>query len=150
MKCCVWNQMKIWSSHLLDNLSNCLMNLKNSGDSTGFEPMTSAMPVQCSNQMNHIHELRYINQISFDHRSEQQFKQLLVSLKMLLYVETTASNSVEVLNLSGLQAMIASIAIHCDNQANLSVIIIIIIKTWSALLKFDFPDISHFWLEKHR
>ena len=26
------------------------MNLKNSGDSTGFEPMTSAMPVQCSNQ----------------------------------------------------------------------------------------------------
>ena len=31
------NQMKIWSSHLLDNLSNCLMNLKNSGDSTGFE-----------------------------------------------------------------------------------------------------------------
>ena len=23
------------------------MNLKNSGDSTGFEPMTSAMPVQC-------------------------------------------------------------------------------------------------------
>ena len=29
----------------------CLMNLKNSGDSTGFEPMTSAMPVQCSNQL---------------------------------------------------------------------------------------------------
>ena len=26
------------------------MNLKNSGDSTGFEPMTYAMPVQCSNQ----------------------------------------------------------------------------------------------------
>ena len=33
MKCGVWNQMKIWSSHLLDNLSNCLMNLKHSGDS---------------------------------------------------------------------------------------------------------------------
>ena len=48
-----WNQMKIWSSHLLDNLSNCLMNLKNSGDSTGFEPMTSAMPVQCSNQLSY-------------------------------------------------------------------------------------------------
>ena len=30
MKCGVWKQMKIWSSHLLDNLSNCLMNLKNS------------------------------------------------------------------------------------------------------------------------
>ena len=43
--------MKIWSSRLLDNLSNCLMNLKNSGDSTGFEPMTSAMPVQCSNPL---------------------------------------------------------------------------------------------------
>ena len=29
------------------------MNLKNSGDSTGFEPMTSAMPVQCSNQLSY-------------------------------------------------------------------------------------------------
>ena len=55
MKCGVWNQMKIWSSHLLDNLSNnyCLMNLKNSGDSTGFEPMTSVMPVQCANQLSY-------------------------------------------------------------------------------------------------
>ena len=53
MKCGVWNQLKIWSSHLLDNLSNCLMNLKNSGDSTGFEPMTSAIPVQCSNQLSY-------------------------------------------------------------------------------------------------
>ena len=26
---------------------------KCSGDSTGFEPMTSAMPVQCSNQLNY-------------------------------------------------------------------------------------------------
>ena len=34
-------------------LSNCLMHLKNSGDSTGFEPMTSAMPVQCSNQLSY-------------------------------------------------------------------------------------------------
>ena len=29
------------------------MNLKNSGDSTEFEPMTSAMPVQCSNQLSY-------------------------------------------------------------------------------------------------
>ena len=29
------------------------MNLKNSGDSTGFEPMTCAMPVQCSNQLSY-------------------------------------------------------------------------------------------------
>ena len=53
MQCGVWNQMKIWSSLLLDNLSNCLMNLKKSCDSTGFEPMTSAMPVQCSNQLSY-------------------------------------------------------------------------------------------------
>ena len=53
MNCGVWNQLKIWSSHLLDNLSNCLMNLKNSGDSTGFESMTSAMPVKCSNQLSY-------------------------------------------------------------------------------------------------
>ena len=49
--CGVWNQMKLWSSHLLDNLSNCIM--KNSGDSTGFEPMTSAVLVQCSNQLSY-------------------------------------------------------------------------------------------------
>ena len=49
----VWNELKIWSSHVLDNLSNCLMNLKNSGDSTGFEPMTSAMLVQCYNQLSY-------------------------------------------------------------------------------------------------
>ena len=49
-----WNQMKMWSSHLLDNLSNCLMSLKNSSDSTGLEPMTSAMLVQCSNQLSYI------------------------------------------------------------------------------------------------
>ena len=36
-------------------LSNCLMNLKNSGDSMGFEPMTSAMPVQCSNRATKSH-----------------------------------------------------------------------------------------------
>ena len=29
------------------------MNLKNSGDLMGFEPMTSAMPVQCSNQLSY-------------------------------------------------------------------------------------------------
>ena len=38
---------------LAGQLSNCLMNLKNSGDSTGFEPMTSAMPVQCSNPLSY-------------------------------------------------------------------------------------------------
>ena len=27
--------------------------MKNSGGSTGFEPMTSAMPVQCSNQLSY-------------------------------------------------------------------------------------------------
>ena len=38
---------------LTGQLSNCLMNLTNSGDSTGFEPMTTAMPVQCSNQLSY-------------------------------------------------------------------------------------------------
>ena len=42
------------------------MNLKNSGDSTGLEPKTSAMPVQCSKTVvSLIHEssvkLRYYN-----------------------------------------------------------------------------------------
>ena len=51
--CTIFFQTKIWSSHLLDNLSNCLMHLKDSGDSTGFEPMTSVIPVQCSNQLSY-------------------------------------------------------------------------------------------------
>ena len=39
--------MKIWSSRTCWTIfSNCLMNLKNSGDSMGFEPMTSTMLVQ--------------------------------------------------------------------------------------------------------
>ena len=62
----VWNQMKIWSLHLLDNLSNCLINLKNSGDSTGFEPMTSATPVQCSNQLSYTMESRSIQVTQWD------------------------------------------------------------------------------------
>ena len=33
--------------------SNCLMNLKNSSDSTGLEPMTSTMPVQYPNQLSY-------------------------------------------------------------------------------------------------
>ena len=41
-------------------LSNCLMNLKNSGDSTGFEPMTSAMPVQWSESPRWV-ELSHLN-----------------------------------------------------------------------------------------
>ena len=36
-----------------DVQSGSIMNLKNSGDSTGFEPMTSAMPVQCSDQLSY-------------------------------------------------------------------------------------------------
>ena len=54
-------QMKIWSSHLLDNLSNYLMNLKNSGDLTGFEPMTSAMPVQWCNWATKSHSWEQVN-----------------------------------------------------------------------------------------
>ena len=38
---------------MLDNLSNCLMNLSNTGDSTEFEPMTSAMSMQCSHQLSY-------------------------------------------------------------------------------------------------
>ena len=38
---------------LAGQLSNCIMNLKNSGDSTGVKPMTSAIPVQCSNQLSY-------------------------------------------------------------------------------------------------
>ena len=42
------------------------MSLKNSGDSTGFEPMTSAMPVQCSNQLSY--EVTQLRTFDFKHR----------------------------------------------------------------------------------
>ena len=42
------NQMKIWSSHLLDNLSKNF-----SGNLVGCEPTTSPMPVQCSSQLSY-------------------------------------------------------------------------------------------------
>ena len=51
--------MKIWSLHLLDSLSNWLMNLKNSGDSTGFYPMTSATPASA----------RVMSSFDFKHRT---------------------------------------------------------------------------------
>ena len=38
---------------LTGQFEQCLLNLKNSGDSTGLQPVTSAMPVQCSNQLSY-------------------------------------------------------------------------------------------------
>ena len=49
--------MKRWSSHLLDNLSDCLILVcapeKFQVSSRGFEPMTSVMPVQCSYELSY-------------------------------------------------------------------------------------------------
>ena len=81
--------LKIWSSHLLDNLSNCLMNLKNPGDSTGFEPMTSAMPVQCSNQLSptelwsHTVESRSIRWAHVFPWKECHMKEMLYAVRCL-------------------------------------------------------------------
>ena len=96
MKCGVWNQMKIWS--LLDDLSNCLVNLKNSGDSAGFEPTTSAMPVQCSNQLSYeVTQLRWVNVFSNPFESPEFFRltrQLLkLSSKCEDHIFTSISNT---------------------------------------------------------
>ena len=98
MKWGVWNQMKIWSSHLLDNLSNCLMNLKNSGDSTEFEPMTSAMPVQCSNQLSYESHTVESRSICWAH----VFPWKECSMKDMLYeVRCLKSNEDMILILAG-------------------------------------------------
>ena len=55
--------MKIRSLHLLDNLDNCLMNLKNL--SSGFEPTTSAISVECSYQLSYEVTLSYV-QLSYE------------------------------------------------------------------------------------
>ena len=48
-------EFKKWSSHLLDNLSDCLICTpeKFQVSSTEFEPMTSVMRVQCSYQLSY-------------------------------------------------------------------------------------------------
>ena len=42
VKCGIEDELKEWSPHLVDNLSNCLVT------SMEFEPTNSAMPVQRS------------------------------------------------------------------------------------------------------
>ena len=55
------------------------MNLKNSGDSTGFEPMTSAMPVQCSNQLSY--EVTQLRADQFnDHLESPKFFRFMIQL----------------------------------------------------------------------
>ena len=55
------------------------MNLKNfSGDSTGFEPMTSVMPVQSSNQLSYeVTQLRGGQFVGLMFSREREMRQLL-------------------------------------------------------------------------
>jgi len=82
--------MKIWSSHLLDNLSNCLMNLKNSGDLMGFEPMTSASQrswVQMKIWGSYLHLIS--KHCTSCHISFIQHKDAEVTLLMLLLIQNS-------------------------------------------------------------
>ena len=45
--------MKIRSLHFAGQFKQMSHEPENSGDSRGFEPMTSAIPVQCSNQLSY-------------------------------------------------------------------------------------------------
>ena len=65
-------------------LSNCLMNLKNF-DTTGLEPMTSAMPVQCSNQLSYE-----ITQLRGHNRRGRRFESRRVTQKIFQVHETIA------------------------------------------------------------
>ena len=73
------------------------MNLINSGDSTGFEPMTSAMPVQCSNQLSY--EVRSGEQVNL---LGSCFPVKGMSYERMLYaVRCWKSNEVMILALAG-------------------------------------------------
>ena len=121
MQCGVWNQMKIWSSHLLDNLSNCLMNLKNSGDSTGFEPMTSAMPVQCSNQLSYevtqkeCHMKECYMQCGVWNQMKIWSSHLLDNLSNCLMNLKNSGDS------TGFEPMTSAMPVQCSNQLSYEV-----------------------------
>ena len=59
------------------------MNLKNSGDSTGFEPMTSAMPVQCSDQQFTDIWRRFVSVLA-----KRFFEKFLKTFKIYFYFTT--------------------------------------------------------------
>ena len=85
------------------------MNLENSGDSTGFEPMTSAMRVQCSNQLSYeVTQLRagqFVGLLAL----AGQFKHLLMSLKI-------SGDS------TGFEPMTYPVPVQCSNQLSYEVI----------------------------
>ena len=135
MKCGVWNQLKIWSSHLLDNLSNCLMNLKNSGDSTGFEPMTSAMPVQCSNQLSYeVTQLRagqFVG-LMFSRERNVVWKKCYMKCGVWNQLKIWSSHLLDnlsncLMNLknsgdsTGLEPMTSAMPVQCSNQLSYEV-----------------------------
>ena len=98
------------------------MNLKKSGDSTGFEPMTSAMPVQCSNQLSYevtqlradqlvglmfsreIPFTRIISSFDFKHRTSYNISFILhdsLSENVLLFFIISATDMLTSLTISG-------------------------------------------------
>ena len=70
------------------------MNLKNSGNSTGFEPMTSAMPVQCSNQLSYeVTQLRagcWANKLTQNKLTQNKSTRVLdLPIKLLAWWQST-------------------------------------------------------------
>ena len=135
MKCGIWNQVKIWPSHLLDNLSNCLLNLKNSGDSTGLKPVTSAMPVQCSNQLSYkVTQLRagqFVG-LMFSHEKNVVWKKCCMKCGIWNQVKIWSSHLLDnlsncLLNLknsgdsTGLQPVTSAMPVQCSNQLSYEV-----------------------------
>ena len=82
-------ESKTWSSHLLDNRSDCLICAleKFQVPSTGFKSMTSVMPVQCSYQLSYDHQVMDSNPIedtsNFSGAHMRQSLRLPTSVKII-------------------------------------------------------------------
>ena len=76
-------ELKKWSSHSLDNLSDCLICVpeKFQASSTGFKPITSAMSMQCPNQLSYKATQMWAGQfvgLMCSHERNDEWKKCLV------------------------------------------------------------------------
>ena len=81
MKCGIWNQVKIWSSHLLDNLSNCLMTIVSASQRSWVRIPLSHLNFSGSwdNCLNCPASARIISSLDFKYRTSYNISFILHS-----------------------------------------------------------------------
>jgi len=94
-------ELKKWSSHLLDNLSDCLIcaPAKFQVSSTGFKPITSVMPVQYSYQLYEATQMwggQFVGLMCSYERNDEWKKCLWIVVERWNDLRTVLSSSVRI------------------------------------------------------